>query len=307
MVKMRRKMVVAVFAGVLLILGGSLTAFAAEGVYSDFQPGARAQGMGGAFVGVADDVNAAWWNPAGIAQQEKGALTFLYSNPFGISNYTLNYLSWVAPGTLDFIDGGFALSYLKNSAGLEENWTTTNEMVAEMWILSFAGTAAKDKLYYGINLKGVSVSAEQEGKVRRGGVAGDIGLFYNITDRFSMGLVTKNVAASLGNEGFPRSLRVGFAGKFMDDKLILAADLNTKENVEGTEGALWQSHFGLEWALTDVFALRLGSDKGDFTAGFGFKFSLPGQFASDASLDYAYTSNDELGSTSRFSFTILFK
>lgn len=29
--------------------------------------GARALGMGGAFVGVADDVTAAWWNPAGLA------------------------------------------------------------------------------------------------------------------------------------------------------------------------------------------------------------------------------------------------
>lgn len=310
MVKMRRKMVVAVFAGVLLlILGGGLASFAAEGIYSDFQPGARAQGMGGAFVGVADDVNAAWWNPAGIAQQEKGAFTFLYSNPFSISGFTLNYLSWVAPGTLDFVNGGFALSYLKVSSKLEENWDTTNEMVApEMWILSLAGTAAEDKLYYGINLKGVSVSAEHtdEGTIRRGGVAGDIGLFYNITDRFSMGLVTKNLAASLGGEGFPRSLRVGFAGKFMDNKLILAADFNSKEYVEGKE-EVWQTHFGIEWAVTDAVALRLGSDKGNFTAGFGFKFSLPGKYAPDASLDYVYTSNDDLESTSRFSFTILFK
>src|SRR6186997_2028771 len=29
--------------------------------------GTRAQGMGGAFVAVADDATAAWWNPAGIA------------------------------------------------------------------------------------------------------------------------------------------------------------------------------------------------------------------------------------------------
>ncbi len=27
----------------------------------------RAQGMGGAFVGVADDATASWWNPAGLA------------------------------------------------------------------------------------------------------------------------------------------------------------------------------------------------------------------------------------------------
>jgi len=31
------------------------------------QAGVRAQGMGGAFVAVADDASAAWWNPAGLA------------------------------------------------------------------------------------------------------------------------------------------------------------------------------------------------------------------------------------------------
>src|SRR5437660_7339533 len=31
------------------------------------QIGIRAQGMGGAFVAVADDATASWWNPAGLA------------------------------------------------------------------------------------------------------------------------------------------------------------------------------------------------------------------------------------------------
>src|SRR5574338_749306 len=31
------------------------------------QAGVRAQGMGGAFVAVADDASAVWWNPAGLA------------------------------------------------------------------------------------------------------------------------------------------------------------------------------------------------------------------------------------------------
>lgn len=306
MVKMRRKMVAAVFAGVLLVLVSSLAGLA--NVYVDLQPGARPEAMGGAFVAVADDGNAAWWNPAGIAQQEQGSATFLHATPFGISDFTLDYLSWNAPDTLDFINGGFAMSYLKQAAKLEEEGGT-NEMVApEMYILSVGGTAAENKLYYGLNFKGTALSAEVtgEGTVRRGGFAGDVGILYKLSDRFSMGLVTRNLAASLGGEGFSRSLRLGLAGRLLDDKLTLAADFNSKEDVEGTEGTSWQTHIGAEWAVTDAVALRLGSDKGDFTAGFGFQFGLPGKFASDACVDYAYTSNEELGNTSRFSFTILF-
>ncbi len=308
MVKMRKRVGLVVFAGIALLVTGSV---ALANVAADLQVGCRPQGMGGAFVAVADDVNAAWWNPAGIAQVEKGAFSFLHSNPFGVSNFSLDYLTYAAPGTLSFIKGGFALSYLKQAAKLEEGADgTSNEMVApEMYILSVGGTAVENKLYYGLNFKGIALSAEVtgEGDVRKGGFAADIGILYWISDRFSMGAVRKNMAASLGNEGFPGSLRLGFAGKFLDDKLILAADFNSKEDIEGEEGTTWQSHFGVEWKVMPSFALRLGSDKGNFTAGFGFKFGLPGKLAPEGVLDYSYASDEELGSTSRFSFTILFK
>lgn len=308
MVKMRRRLGVVVFAGAVL-LTTSLTGWA--NVAADLQVGCRPQGMGGAFVAVANDVNAAWWNPAGIPRVERGAFSFMHSNPFGISNFTLDYLSYVAPKTLGFIKGGFALSYLKQAAKLEEGeGETSNEMVApEMYILSVGGTAAEDKLYYGLNFKGLALSAEHtsEGDIKRGGFAADIGILYRISDRFSMGVVRRNMAASLGDEGFASSLRVGFAGRLMDGRLILAADFDSKEDVEGKEGTSWFSHFGVEWAVVPSFALRLGSDKGNFTAGFGFKFGLPGKLAPDGILDYSYTSDEELGSTSRFSFTILFK
>jgi len=42
--------------------------------------GARATGMGGAFIGVADDATAASWNPAGLIQLEKPEVSFVYAN-----------------------------------------------------------------------------------------------------------------------------------------------------------------------------------------------------------------------------------
>jgi len=41
--------------------------------------GARAAGMGGAFIAVADDATAASWNPAGLVQLEKPELSIVYS------------------------------------------------------------------------------------------------------------------------------------------------------------------------------------------------------------------------------------
>ncbi|MDE0301029.1 MAG: PorV/PorQ family protein [Candidatus Poribacteria bacterium] len=45
--------------------------------------GARALGMGGAFVSIADDATAAYWNPAGLASVEKHAFSIMYSDSFG--------------------------------------------------------------------------------------------------------------------------------------------------------------------------------------------------------------------------------
>ncbi len=42
--------------------------------------GARAVGMGGAFIGVADDATAASWNPAGLIQLEKPEVSLVYAN-----------------------------------------------------------------------------------------------------------------------------------------------------------------------------------------------------------------------------------
>jgi long-chain fatty acid transport protein len=56
--------------------------------------GARAMGMGSAYTGVADDIFAIYYNPAGLAQLEKHAITigYLYSNP------TLHASSSSTPG-----------------------------------------------------------------------------------------------------------------------------------------------------------------------------------------------------------------
>ncbi len=40
--------------------------------------GARAIGMGGAFIAVADDATAASWNPGGIVQLDKPEISFVY-------------------------------------------------------------------------------------------------------------------------------------------------------------------------------------------------------------------------------------
>ena len=87
--------------------------------------GARALGMGGAFIGVADDATAASWNPGGLIQLETPEISMVVSfdqlyedrdfsqNPgasgkYGLSLYDLNYLSVAYP--FEFLEKNMVVS-----------------------------------------------------------------------------------------------------------------------------------------------------------------------------------------------------
>ncbi|MFQ5708579.1 MAG: hypothetical protein ACE5HO_14075 [bacterium] len=81
------------------------------GSFLEIGVGARPLGMGGAYVAVANDGTAFYWNPAGLALVEKPEITFMYSTNFGgITDPLANYNH-----------AGFALP-LPGDATLSINW-----------------------------------------------------------------------------------------------------------------------------------------------------------------------------------------
>lgn len=299
----KRQILSAIVLGMVILLGISL--FSLARVTDDLQLGPRPQGMGGAFIALADDINAGYWNPAGIPQLNKKALGFMHSNPFGLSDVSLNYLGFIHPSALSFLGGGFGLSFAKQSAQLEQGKdASVNEMEENAYILSLGGSLPDNSLYFGANFKALSVSETDEG-LSRAGSAYDLGLLYYPAPKISLGLMLRNLSAHLGSENFASDTRVGVAGRLLDDRLILAADYASKEDVAGKKGTSWQYHLGAEYWLTDIFALRVGSDKGNMTAGFGLTFNLFGAGAPQGVLDYSYRQDENLAYTHRFGLTAL--
>ncbi|MCU0645955.1 MAG: hypothetical protein MUC94_17060, partial [bacterium] len=70
----------------LLLITISGDQVCAQGVldFNFIGAGARARGMGGAFIGGADDATAASWNPAGLVFLEKmeASATYVYSSVY---------------------------------------------------------------------------------------------------------------------------------------------------------------------------------------------------------------------------------
>ncbi len=68
----------AALAAALLLGANDGSALEVASSYNPVGSGARASGMGGAFIAVADDATAASWNPAGLVQLEKPEFSVVY-------------------------------------------------------------------------------------------------------------------------------------------------------------------------------------------------------------------------------------
>lgn len=73
-----KKFIVLLLVGMLLLVNGQVVL---GGGYEWGGLGSRARSMGGAFIGLADDWTAIYWNPAGLTQIEKREFGFEFDSP----------------------------------------------------------------------------------------------------------------------------------------------------------------------------------------------------------------------------------
>jgi long-subunit fatty acid transport protein len=106
--------------------------------------GARAAGMGGAFIGVADDATAIVWNPAGLTQLERTEVSIVGRYIFGKTEYSykddpslnqteeqshpvFNFGSFAIPFSVGDVKGVFAAAYQRQLDFYHKTATPTSE------------------------------------------------------------------------------------------------------------------------------------------------------------------------------------
>jgi Type IX secretion system protein PorV len=230
-------------------------------------PDARASGMGDLGTGVADDLNAIHWNPAGLAFQYDRQIGLSFSSWLpqfnaGLSYNRLNYAQyWSA------IQGTFAVDILVFNLGefirTDVNGRETGRFRSFEYTINAAyATQLNDDLGIGLGVKYIESNLGESASAGGGGIgrtgALDVSLLYkplklkiadmDLSDRFSLGVNLRNIGPSVTYNQFadplPTQMRFGLATTFVRDEyndLKFAADftkLLVNRRTDGTFDAV---------------------------------------------------------------------
>src|SRR5262245_2285556 len=287
--------------------------------------GARAQGMGGTFVAVADDPSAIFWNPAGLASLQRREVQASHVDWPAEVNF--DHLTLVLPSRR--LGGSIGIQFGVLGTRIQETtdlqpFGTGNEFTYSD-VIAGASFARRwtDKLLVGAGAKYVR---EDLGSQVGGPVTNAV--LFDAGSIFYLGLGSIRIAAALTNfgpemrpsggyvspytgeqrqyDGFdpPMTFRCGAAFEPVEtatQRVTMALEMGQPADNQ------LQMQAGAEWSYHRMFALRTGynanADLLRFSAGAGFVAKVS---SVRGSFDYAYTDGGVLGAVNRVSLGVRF-
>ena len=258
--------------------------------------GARATGMGNVGVGLVDDANAVYWNPAGLRGIDYRSMAFMHVPWMEDVNY-----DWFAYaqdfGKLGTFGAGFQyMSYgsidATNDIGAKTGTLSPSDSALTV---SYARDIVPERLQMGVNVKYISTKLQDSASA----VAADIGAMYWVPDtRLSLGAVVTNLGTGMKfiSQESPLPAAVKFGGAYdINDNWLAAIDIVFPNDNDPNVG------IGTEYRIKQ-FSLRTGYNSrtkdiggvSGLTLGFGFKYK-------DFSFDYSFEFYDYMEDVSRFS------
>jgi len=244
--------------------------------------GARALGMGGAFIAVADDATAASWNPAGLIQLERPEISVvgaffhrIEDNNFGtnpeasgeqsVTEANVNYLSLVYPFNLFGHNMVVSLNY-QNLFDFTRKWD------------------------FSLMQQSIDLSVNRNIDYKQDGNLWALGLAYSlqITPRLSFGFTLNIWEDFLDDNGWEQTTRQSGSGTFMGDPFTLESMSHDDFSFSG-----FNANLGILWNITDKVTLGVVF-KTPFTADLKHK--------STSSSSIRFPTNPVLDSSSSSSF-----
>jgi len=269
--------------------------------YLQYGAGARSLAMGGAYVALADEASAPYWNPAALTQIDEHQFLSMYAPFFERTNY--NFLSYVHPlGRM----GSLAISdVLLHSGGYEEvgyagEVIGTNKSIFKNAVIISYANRVHRQISLGASLKLIH---ERVMNYSGNGQGIDLGILYEPIDELNVGLALQNVLqpkVTLRDDPdvYKINLKAGLALNTFSNRLTLTADINKLADEKayfcaGVEFSPWERPTSPSLKRVD---LRLGCNHlQTFTCGIGLKIKF-------FSVDYAFNTQ-EMGNLHKFALT----
>lgn len=285
----RRKIAV-----VLALQAGVLTVRAA---FDPLGYGAAAKGLGGAYVALAEDGSAAYWNPAGLARVEDSQFTASLEDLYG-----LGLLRYATAGyTQPRVGKGVISAHLLHldTAG-EADFVNYAEST---YLVAYGRQVCCQSLSVGAGLRYYSATSDDTTGT---GLGFDLGVLFRPWDgRVRLAAAWQDLNRPRidwetgTRDRLPYTVRAGAALR-----LARGADVAAQYDKRYGEGAAWR--FGVAQRLwRDTVSVRAGLHRtrgqGEWGAAFG-----GGLRFKKIEFDYAWDTQDSLGDAQTFSITVRF-
>jgi len=281
--------------------------------------GSRAAAMGGAFTAVASDVSAIYWNPAGLVHISCAQLTGMHSERFaGMVN--MDFIAGSIPvqekaamgiGYFRLGTDNIPKTRLEN---MNQPLSPENRPYVEKYLqdqesaLFFSySKILSSNLYWGTSIKVISRSM---GDYYSWGLGFDGGILYFPTEALRLGASLKNATGTIlawrhgKKEYILPQLNIGIAYSIIYKQYDILPTVDLLNLFYQDSDACFQlgnwssyMHAGLEIKYMKRLHLRIGSFRGQLTAGAGFQIAF-------TQVDYCYSRHTDLGDSHLISLTL---
>lgn len=288
----------------------------------DLMIGARGFAFGGAYVSIADDPSAAYWNPAGLSQIK--GISLMESNWIlqNVEGLNVNYVSLAIP--VKYV-GTVSGSWLLMHATLEEGWdenanapVNKNSANEQIFTLSIGRALVEKFLIFIRPSLGFSINRHTftTAAGNGAGLGFDLGLFTEFPYGFRFGFTARTLATEVMGEKIDPELRfgVGYRSVIKEmHRVTVSVDGSYKKNRDYVDIVTFEpaehnmrAYGGLEYALLIKdfeVAIRGGINAGLYNSpdtygvagGLGIKFlgyavdyAFKGDTDADVTLGYSH-------------------
>lgn len=261
----------------ILLIVANVAAFSA---FEQNEAGAKPYALGGAFVALADNAWAVFYNPAGIARLVHNEVSVFYlPQQFGLKELSTTVIA----GNYNSNVGTFGFGVRRFGFSLYKEITATIAYAS-----MFLG------VYAGANLNYYSLTISNYGNDVAIGM--DAGILFPLVKDFDFGISVKNLnMPTIGKrrEKLPQIFSTGINYSPVEN-LVVAADYRKEIGFEGSP------RFGVEYKVFEFASLRAGAANNPptYTAGIGVEYKF-------IQIDYSFFTHQELGMSHTFSVTLI--